>query len=350
MTASELCQLLGGEIEGDPEVSVHGPSRIEEGVSGTFSFLANPKYESFAYTTQASVILVNRSFTPSKPVAATLIKVDDVYSSLGFLLNRFQVRDEVEKGISSLAFIHPDAKIADSASIGAFAVVQEDAVVGENSTVFPHAFIGKAVKIGNDVRINSGVKIYHHCQIGDRCVVHANTVIGSDGFGFSQAKDGTFDKIAQVGIVILEPDVEVGANTVIDRATMGATILRRGVKLDNLIQIAHNVEVGENSAIAAQAGVAGSTKLGKGVMVGGQTGFVGHIQVADGVQVQAQSGVARSVKQPNAKLYGSPSLDYTNYLKSYAVFKNLPELQKKVHELERLLHSLRNGEQSNGVE
>ena len=340
MTASQLCEMLGGELEGDPDVEVSQPSKIEEAEAGSLTFLANPKYESFVYETGASVLLVEKSFVPTKPISATLIKVENVYQSLGVLLEAFKDGMSIDSGLSELAFVHESAQLGDDVTVGPFAYIGRDAHVASGTTIYPHVFVGQGVRIGQRSTVYPGVKIYHGCVVGADCVVHANSVIGSDGFGFARAENGVFDKIAQVGNVVLEDGVEIGANTVIDRATMGSTVLAKGVKLDNLIQVAHNVEIGENTAIAAQAGIAGSTKIGRNVLVGGQAGFVGHIQVADNVQIQAQSGVATSVENAGEKLYGSPALSYMDYLKSYAVFRRLPGLEQRLHELEKSLKAL----------
>lgn len=341
ITAQELCNLVGGELEGDPNVRVHSPSKIEEAEEGTLSFLANPKYEAFVYSTRASVLLVNKDFKPEKPISPTLIRVEDVYATLGRLLEHFNHREDTIQGISHQTSIATSAKIASDVTIGDFAVIRDGTEIGEGTVIYPQVFIGKHVRIGKHVKIYPGVRIYHDCEIGDHCIIHANAVIGSDGFGFSRNEQGEFRKIAQIGNVKLEDHVEVGANTVIDRATMGSTLIRSGAKLDNLIQIAHNVEIGENSAIAAQAGLAGSAKIGRNVLVGGQAGIVGHIRIADGVQIQAQSGVTSSEPQEGKRLYGSPALEYMHYLKAYAVFKNLPTLKKRVEELEKLYKELK---------
>ena len=335
MTAQQLCQMLDGDLEGNPDVTVSKPSKIEEAGPGSLSFLANPKYEHFVYETEASILLVARSFKPTKPVRSTLIRVDDVYKSLGVLLSQVQTFEAIDKGISELAFIHPEAQVNDDVSIGAFTYVGKGAKIEKGVVLHPHVFVGEKAEVNEDSILYSGVKIYRHCIVGKRCVIHANAVIGSDGFGFSRSENGAFTKIAQVGNVVIEDSVEIGANTVIDRATMGSTVIREGAKLDNLIQIAHNVEVGENSAIAAQSGVAGSTKLGKNVMIGGQAGFVGHITIADGVQVQAQSGVNASINEPGERVYGSPAIKYIDYLKSYSLFKQLPDLEKRISQLEK---------------
>lgn len=341
MTAQQLCQMLNGELEGDPDIAVTGPSKIEDATEGTLSFLANPKYEHFVYQTKASVLLVNRDFKPEKPVAPTLIRVEDVYASMGKVLGAIGDDEILSTGISDLASIHNSAAIGEDASVGPFAVISAGVEIGRGARIYPHVYIGPYAKVGAGARLYPGVRIYHQCEIGDQCVIHANTVIGSDGFGFARSENGAFAKIAQIGNVVIEDQVEIGANTVIDRATIGSTLIRKGAKLDNLIQVAHNVEIGENSAMAAQSGIAGSSKLGRNVLVGGQAGFIGHIEVADNVQVQAQSGVAGSVKNKGEKLYGSPAMKYIDYLKSYSVFKNLPELQKKVNELEQFLEELK---------
>ena len=342
MTAKELCHLLNGELEGDPDVAVNKPSKIEEAEAGSMSFLANPKYEQFVYDTKASVLLVNKSFVPRHPISPTLIRVDDVYASLSVLLDAVNGEMQMEEGVSDLAFIHANARVGDDVTIGPFVYVGADAVIEKGAKIYPQVFVGDGVHIGRDVKIFAGVKLYHRTEVGDRSIIHSNSVIGSDGFGFAKGANGEFSKISQVGNVVIEEDVEIGANTVIDRATMGSTIIRKGAKLDNLIQIAHNVEIGSDTAIAAQAGIAGSTKIGKQVLVGGQAGFVGHIEIADGVQIQAQSGIASSVKEPGKRLYGSPALEYMDYLKSYAVFRRLPDLQKRVSELENIISKLEN--------
>lgn len=341
VSAKEIADILKGVVVGNPEVRVSSPAKIEEASEGNISFLANPKYEHFAYTTKASILLVSTDFVPTQEITATLVKVDDVYSSLAKLLESFGPQNGVKSGISDLAQIHPEARISEGASIGAFTVVGKGATIGEDCIIYPQVFIGENVLIGDGVTIFPGVRIYRETEIGARSILHSNCVIGSDGFGFSKSDDGSFEKIAQIGKVIIKEDVEIGANTVIDRATMGATIIEKGVKLDNLIQIAHNVEIGEHTAIAAQAGIAGSTKIGKHVMIGGQAGFVGHIKIADKAQVQAQSGVTQSIEQENARLYGSPAIEYVNYLKSYAVFKQLPKLIKKIHNLEKEIERLK---------
>ncbi|MBK6932028.1 MAG: UDP-3-O-(3-hydroxymyristoyl)glucosamine N-acyltransferase [Saprospirales bacterium] len=343
ITAAQLAHLLNGTLEGDPNATVRQPARIEEAREGDFAFLDNPKYESYAYSTNASILLVNKTFQPSQPVSATLVRVDDVRTSLAFLLEKFNdiiSPNGAPAQVAENAFVHADVQIGAQTSIGAFTVVESGTVIGENCNIYPQVFIGRNVRIGDNCKIYPGVRIHHNCVIGNNGVLHANAVIGADGFGFALQDDGAWKKVPHVGNVILENDVEIGANACIDRAALGSTILRAGVKIDNLVHIAHNVEVGKNSVMAAQVGVAGSTKIGENVQLGGQTGIAGHLTIADGTRVQAQSGIASSVKEPNQALFGAPAFDYNDYVRAYIVFKNLPELQKKVRTLERLLKEI----------
>lgn len=339
VSAKTLCKLLEGQLEGDPDVKVSRPSKIEEGQPGTISFLANLKYEPFAYTTRSSILLVPHDWQPSQPVAPTLIRVSDVYDCMASLLNFFERKDQHPKGIAAQADIAPTAKISEDVSVGNYSIVEAGASIDKGSVIYPQVFIGRNVQIGRKVILYPGVRVYHDCIIGDQCVIHANAVIGSDGFGFTTEKDGSYKKIPQLGNVVLEPDVEVGANTVIDRATMGSTLIKRGTKLDNLIQIAHNVEIGAHSALAAQVGVAGSTKIGERVQIGGQGGIVGHIKIGDEAKIQAQSGVNRNLDNREA-VFGSPAIPYRDYLKAYAIFRNLPALLKQLHALEKRLRIL----------
>lgn len=327
--------MLGGTLEGDGEALVEKPGKIEEGGPGTITFLANPRYESFAYTTKSAAMIVKRDFSPSRPVAAdALIRVDDVYDSLRKLMERFaDALKQKGSSISDKAFIHPNALIGEQVTVGAFTVVEEGASIGEGTVLHPQVYVGKNASVGKNCQLHPGVKLYHDCRIGDNCVLQGNVVIGSDGFGFVPQPDGSYLKLPQLGDVVVEDNVEIGANATIDRATMGSTLVRQGVKLDNLVMVAHNVEIGDHTVIAAQAGIAGSTKIGKHCRIGGQAGFVGHIEIADGTQVQAQSGVAASVKTPGTALYGSPALPYSDYLRSYAVFKKLPDLYKIILKL-----------------
>lgn len=333
--AQTLAELVSGELVGDPDVLVSAPAKIEEATTGHITFLANPKYEEFIYTTQASIVLVAKDFTPKSELKATLLKVDDVYATLGFLLSKFGNGMNSETGVSEKADVASDAQIDETASVGAFTIVSKGAKIGKGTVVYGQVFIGPNVVIGDNCTIYPGVRIYSSCQINNRCIVHSNAVIGSDGFGFAPTPEGGYKKIEQIGNVILEEDVEVGANTVIDRATMGSTIIRKGTKLDNLIQIAHNVEIGGNTVIAALTGIAGSTKIGKNSQIGGQVGIAGHIKMDDGVMIQAGSKVNKPAGFEGAKLFGYPAIDYVQYLRAYSVFKNLPELQKRVARLER---------------
>ena len=340
LSALNLSQLIGGTVEGDPNVLISGPSKIEEGKPGTVTFLGNLKYEQYIYTTLASVVIVDKTFSPKQAIHSTLIRVDDVYVAVAKLLEQFGQSLYLDRGISEQAQIDPSAKIGEDTSVGDFVQIGPGVEIGNNCNIYPNVFIGQGVRIQNNSTIYPGVRIMHQSQIGNNCIIHCNAVIGCDGFGFAPQPDGSYQKIIQAGNVIIEDYVEIGANTCIDRGSMGATIIRTGVKLDNLIHIAHNVEIEANTVIAAQAGIAGSTKIGKNCQIGGQVGFVGHVSIADGTQIQAQSGIATGVKKPNSKLFGSPAIDYQNYLKSYSVFKNLPSLYRQIHQLEKRIKEL----------
>lgn len=339
-SASQIAHIVNGTIEGDANMLVSSFGRIEEAKTGQLTFLANPKYEDYLYGTAASVVIVNDNFNLKHSIKATLIRVPDAYSAFAALLSKYQemVAEQIT-GIQQPCYIAKTSTYGQDVFIGAFAYLGENVTLGNRTKIFPHTFIGDNVKIGNDTMIHPGVKIYKDCIIGDRVVVHAGSVIGSDGFGFAPQADGSFKKIPQLGNVIVENDVEIGANATIDRATIGSTIIRAGAKLDNLIQIAHNVEVGNNTVIAAQAGVSGSTKIGKGAMIGGQAGIVGHLHIGDGVRINAQSGVSKSI-EPGKAVTGSPAHDYTAALRSQALSRNLPELEKRVKELEALVRQL----------
>ena len=337
VSAAELAHLLNATIEGDPAVTVSRPARIEEAGEGDFTFFDNPKYEAQVYATQASILLVHKDFQPSQPVKPTLLRVADVRGSLAFLLAQFQSAQNAAAGISEHAAIAPSAEIGAGVSIGDFTVVEDGVVIGEGSVLGAQVFIGKNARLGRNCRVFPGVKIHHECVIGDNCVLHANAVIGADGFGFAPQADRSWKKVPQVGNVVLENEVEIGANTCVDRAAIGSTVIRAGAKIDNLVHIAHNVEVGRNSVMAAQVGIAGSTKVGENVVFGGQVGIAGHLQIADGTQLQAQSGVGSSIKTPGQALFGSPAIPYNDFVRAYVVFKQLPELQKKVRELEKRL-------------
>jgi UDP-3-O-[3-hydroxymyristoyl] glucosamine N-acyltransferase len=336
VTAAQLAQILGGKVEGNPAITVNRPAKIEEAEVGTIAFLGNLKYEHYAYTTKASILLVNNEFQPSEAISATLIRVSDVYASVALLLEKFgQAQQATTVEISNKASIHTSAKIGEQTAIADFSIIEENAIIGSNTRIYPQVYVGKNAKIGNNVTLYPGVRIYQDCEIGDDCILHANVVIGSDGFGFVPTEDGSYKKVPQIGNVVIERNVEIGSNTVIDRATMGSTIIREGVKLDNLIQIAHNVEVGKNTVIASQTGIAGSTKIGENCMIGGQVGIVGHIKIADRTKIQAQSGIAAAITEPNTAVYGSPAIAYSNFLRSFAVFKQLPDVIKRLTALEK---------------
>lgn len=340
-TAAQISILVNGKIEGNADVAVSSFGKIEEAEQGQLTFLANPKYEDHLYTTNASIAIINESYELREPIRPTLIRVQDAYSAFALLLSKYQeMMTQQMKGIQQPSFIADSAMLSDDVFVGAFSYVGENVKVARNTKIFPNCFIGDNVMIGENCIIHPGVKIYHDCVLNDNVIIHAGTVIGSDGFGFAPQADGSFKKVPQIGNVVIESNVEIGANTTIDRATMGSTCIKSGAKLDNLIQIAHNVEVGESTVIAAQAGVSGSTKIGKNVMIGGQAGLVGHIQIADGSKINAQSGVSKSMKEPFTAVTGSPAGDYTSALRSQAVFRNLPALEKRVHELEELVKQL----------
>jgi len=338
-SAEQIASLIQGEIIGDKNVSVHTFAKIEEGIPGALSFLANPKYTSYIYTTQSSIVLVNKDFTPEKEIKATLIKVDNAYESLARLMAIYESVQPRKQGIDSLAYIAPSATIGQNVYVGPFAYIGDNAVIGDNTLVYPHANIGENVKIGNKCIIYPNVTVYHDCRVGNECILHAGSVIGADGFGFAPAADG-YEKIPQIGIVILEDKVEVGANTCIDRATMGATIVRKGVKLDNLIQIAHNDEIGSHTVMAAMAAVAGSTKVGEWCRIGGQVGLSGHISIGDNVAIAAQSGIAHNVKS-GSQLMGSPAFDAKQNMKSSIALKNLPDVLQEVYALRKELEQIK---------
>ncbi|MGJ1195012.1 UDP-3-O-(3-hydroxymyristoyl)glucosamine N-acyltransferase [Sphingobacterium spiritivorum] len=336
-SAQQIATLLKGNIEGNPDVVVSQLAKIEEAQSGDLSFLANPKYENFIYTTNASIVIVNADFTPLSEVSCTLIRVRNAYSSFSELLSYYNMMKQDRSGREEPVFVHDSASIGEHEYLGAFSYIGKDTTLGKQVKVYPHVYIGDNVQIGDNVTLFPGVKVYSDCVIGNNVVIHAGVVIGSDGFGFASQEDGTYSKVPQIGNVIIEDDVEIGANTVIDRATMGSTVIRQGVKLDNLIQIAHNVEIGKNTVIAAQTGVSGSTKLGEHVVLGGQVGVVGHITIADRSQVQAQSGINRSITVVGKKWGGSPATPYQSQLRSQVIYARLPELEKRISELEQLL-------------
>jgi len=340
-TAGQIAQIINGKLEGDPAAAVSSFGKIEEAQPGQLAFLANPKYEEYLYLTGASVIIVNDSQELKEQINATLIRVPDAYTAFATLLGKYeQIQRQQLTGIQQPVYIDASAKTGDNVFIGAFAFLGKHVVVADGAKIYPHVFLGDHVQVGENSIIHPGVKIYHDCIIGSHVTIHAGTVIGSDGFGFAPQPDGTFKKVPQIGNVVIEDGVEVGANCTIDRATIGSTLIKSGAKLDNLLQIAHNVEVGHHSVIAAQAGISGSTKIGNGVMIGGQVGIVGHLQIADGTRINAQSGVSKSIKKPNSSVTGSPAYEYTSALRSQAASRHLPELEKRVKELEIMLSQL----------
>lgn len=337
--AKDIAALLKGTVVGDGEVLVNNVSKIEEGRPNTLAFLANPKYESYIYTTEASVVLVNQDFTPSKPVNCTLIKVASAYDAIAALLQMYENMRSKPTGIEQPSYISDNAVIGENPYIGAFAYIGKGAKIGNNVQIYPQAYIGDGVVVGDNTTIYSGVKIYYGCVIGNSCTIHAGTVIGADGFGFAPAAD-SYKKVPQIGNVVVEDNVEIGANACIDRATMGSTRVKKGVKLDNLIQIAHNVVIGENTVIAAQSGIAGSAKIGENCMFGGQVGVIGHLTVGAGTQVAAQSGIANNIPD-HSVLRGSPAFDLPKYQKSYVVFRKLPELYGQIKDMEKEIQTLK---------
>ncbi len=340
-TTAQIAMMINGKVEGNPNTTVSSFGKIEEAANGQLSFLSNPKYEDYIYSTNASIIIVNETLELKKEITATLIRVPDAYVAFATLLEKYQqIKTQQLTGIQQPVYIDATAKIGDHVFIGAFAYIGENVILADGVKIFPNAYIGNNTIIGENSIIQPGVKIYHDIIIGKNVTIHAGTVIGGDGFGYAPMADGTYKKIPQMGNVVIEDNVEIGANVTIDRATMGSTIIKAGAKLDNLLQIAHNVEIGLNAIIAAQAGISGSAKIGNNVMIGGQAGIVGHIQIADGSKINAQSGVSKSIKIPNTTVTGSPASDYTATLRSQAVARNLPELENRVKALERLLKEL----------
>jgi len=328
-TAGQIADQLNGIVIGDKEVDINSLSKIEEGVKGSLTFLANPKYTEYIYNTKASAAIVSDDFKPTKEIKTTLIKVKDPYSSFTTLLELFNTNNTNESGISKLSEINKSSKVSSSSFIGSFTIIGKNSIVEDKCFIHEQVFIGDNVKIGSGTKIYPGVKILNDTVIGKNCIIHSLCCIGSDGFGFAPNDDGSYKKIPQTGNVIIEDNVEIGSNSTIDRATIGSTIIKKGVKLDNQIQIAHNVEIGENTAIAAQSGIAGSTKIGKNCMIGGQVGIIGHIKIGDNVKIQAQAGVTSDIES-NSRITGTPAINYMNYNKSYIHFKNLPEIVKKI--------------------
>lgn len=333
-TAQQIAGILEGTVVGNPNIEVSKLAKIEEGTEGSLTFLANPKYKSYIYTTQASITIVNSSFEPEEALTTTLIKVDDAYAAFTKLLEYYNQIKLNKTGIEQPSFVSDSAKIGDGIYIGAFTYIGDNVTIGNNVKIFPNAYVGDNVVIGDNSIVFSGGKIYSDCVIGNNCVINSGAIIGADGFGFAPNEKGEYSKVPQIGNVILEDYVDIGAGTTIDRATLGSTVIRKGVKLDNQIQIAHNVEIGKNTVIAAQTGIAGSTKIGENCQIGGQVGIVGHISIGNNVKIQAQSGIGRHVKD-NEVLQGSPALAYGDYNKSYVYFKNLPKIVKDINELEK---------------
>lgn len=340
-SAQQIALMIQGKVEGDETICVSQFGKIEEAKAGEISFLANPKYEEHLYNTKASIVIVNDNYKLKSPIAATLIRVADAYAAFATLLTKYQeLKTQNLSGIQSPSYIASTAKLGENIYVAAFAHIGENVSIGNNVKIFPNVVIGDNVTIGNDVVLFPGVVIYADCKLGNHVTVHAGAIIGSDGFGFAPSANGSYQKVPQLGNVIIEDYVEIGANTTIDRATIGSTIIRKGVKLDNLIQVAHNAEVGENTVIAAQTGISGSTKIGKNVMVGGQVGFAGHISIADGIKIAAQSGVTKGFSAPNLTLTGNPAGEHHTSLRAQVYMKNLPNLEKRVKELEILLAQL----------
>ncbi len=340
-SAEQIAEILKGEIIGEPTITVNGLAKIEVGRTGTLSFLSNPKYENYIYTTASSICIVNDSFNPSKPLpkTLTLIKVEDAYACFAKLLEVYSNLSKKQAVIEQPTFVDESAKVGAGVYLGAFTYVGKNVEIGENCSIYPNTYLGDNVKIGKQTTLYSGVIVYDACTIGENCILHAGVVIGSDGFGFAPDEHGVYQKIPQIGNVIIEDNVEIGANSTIDRATMGSTIIRNGVKIDNLCQVAHNVEIGENTAMAAQVGIAGSAKIGKRVMIGGQAGISGHLEIADETKIVAQSGVPSSVKKA-ITLMGSPSFPIDDFKRSFIGFRKLPQLMNRISELEAKLEAL----------
>ena len=339
-TAKDIAALIGGTIEGNPEVKVNKLARIEDGAPEALSYLANPKYYPFIYNTLSSIVLVQSDFQPEQPLSCTLIRLDDPYSAFAKLLDVYDKMRNSKTGISTLASVSKSAKIGSDVYIGDFVVINDSAVIGDGAKIYPNTYIGENVNIGNQCTIFPGVIIYYDCVIGNNCTIHGGSVIGADGFGFAPQSDNNYKKVAQIGNVVIEDNVEIGANTTIDRATLGSTIIRRGVKLDNLIQVGHNVEIGENTVIAAQTGIAGSCKIGKNNMIGGQVGFAGHLVIADDVKIGAQAGLPSSVTKPGSVLLGAPAIEISKFRRIIAIFNNLDKLYMRIGDLEKTVKHL----------
>ena len=340
-SAKQIAQIIDGIVEGDENILVSNLSKIEEGTIGTLSFLANPAYTNYIYSTNASIVIVNKSFVLESPVksSCTLIRVENAYESFAKLLELYNQINTEKEGVEQPSFVSSNAKIGENCYVGAFAYIGQNVSIGNHVKIYPHVYIGDNCKIGNNTTLFSGVKIYHDCLIGKNCTIHASTVVGSDGFGFAPNNEGhVFTKVPQIGNVIIEDDVEIGSNSSIDRATLGSTILRKGVKLDNLVQIAHNVEIGENTVIAGLSGIAGSTKVGKNCMIGAQVGVAGHLRIANGVKIAGQSGIGSNIDKEGEILQGSPAFNIGEFKRSYVLFRGLPKLSDKVSDLTKKIN------------
>lgn len=336
-TAQQIAGILDGEVVGNPDAQVYKLSKIEEGTEGSLTFLANPKYQKYIYTTQASVAIVNQTFVPESEIGTTLIKVEDAYGAFTKILEYYNQIKLNKSGIEQPSFLDQSAVCGENLYLGAFAYVGANVQLGNNVKIYPNSFIGDNSVVGDNTIIFAGAKIYSETTIGKNCVIHAGAIIGADGFGFAPQQDGTYNKVPQIGNVVIEDNVDIGSCTTIDRATMGSTVIRKGVKLDNQIQIAHNVEIGENTVIAAQTGVAGSTKIGKNCIIGGQVGIVGHLNIGNNVRIQAQSGIGKNIADGEA-VQGSPAMGYSDYNKSYVHFRNLPKIVSDLDELKKQIN------------
>jgi UDP-3-O-[3-hydroxymyristoyl] glucosamine N-acyltransferase len=340
-TAAQIAMMINGKVEGNPAAAVAAFGKIEEATAGQIAFLSNPKYEEWLYNSSASIIIVNESLELKQAVTATLIRVPDAYSAFAVLLSKYQeIVSQQLVGIQEPSYIAKSAKLGEGIFVAAFCHIGEQVQIGKNVKLYPGVVIGDGTVIGDNVILHAGVKVYHQCIIGNRVIIHAGTVVGGDGFGFAPLADGSYSKIPQIGNVIIEDDVEIGSNTTIDRATMGSTVIHKGSKLDNLIQVAHNVEIGSNTVIAAQAGISGSAKVGNGVMIGGQVGTAGHIVIADGSKIAGQTGVTKSIKIPNKSHNGTPAQEFTSSLRIQALTRNLPEMEKRIRDLEKAIQEL----------
>ena len=349
-SAQQIADLLNGQIVGDANAAVSGLSKIEEGKPGTLSFLANPKYEEHLYSTSSTIVIVNSDFTPQEalPNGCTLIKVPEAYSAFAKLLEMYDQTVKKQPQIEEMSFISDNAKIGNDVYVGAFAYIADGAEIGDNVQIYPNSYIGDNVKIGEGTIVYSGVHIYRDCIVGKHCTLHSGAIIGADGFGFAPNSENNYQKVPQIGNTVLEDHVSIGANTTVDRATLGSTVIKKGVKLDNLVQIGHNVVVGDNTVMAAQVGIAGSTKLGKNIMIGGQVGIVGHIEIADEVKIGAQSGVGKTIRKEGEIVLGSPAYEAEDYKKAYMGFRRLPFILNKLRELETELQQLKENSKSNG--